>query len=182
MGDIDILKQIIKTTAQEPFNAAGRTVSVKLGEPQSDYSITICGIPADAIIIKVDKFKSPDSIFNSSKGECRRADYVIVANTGSQKRILYIEMKKGKKPDTDIKQQLYGAKCFMCYCQEIGKNFWQEKDFLKEYSDRFISIANISTNKQTTRIPTGDVHDTPEKMLKIRRPGALQFNRLADIK
>ncbi|MEZ5671266.1 MAG: hypothetical protein R3E08_02370 [Thiotrichaceae bacterium] len=38
------------------------------------YSVTIYGIPDDAIVIKADTFPAPTAVFRSLKGECKRAD------------------------------------------------------------------------------------------------------------
>ncbi len=67
----------------------------------------------------------------------------------------------------EIIQQLKGAQCFLAYCQEIGKTFWNESDFLKKYKQRFVSIGHTSIIKRKTRITReSGKHDQPEKMLK----------------
>lgn len=155
--------------------------SVVLSEPQYPASsVTISGIPDNAIVIKADAFTSPKSVFKDSKNECKRADFVIVANTGNKKSIVFIEMKATKAPAKEIIKQLYGAKCFIVYCQEIGKSFWKQPGFLAGYSFRFISIGNTSISKRKTRIdPTTGIHDSPERMLIISSSRQLQFNQLA---
>jgi hypothetical protein len=142
-------------------------------------SVVIVGIPPDAMIIKVDVFQSPDAIFSGSKGECKRADYVIIADSGGKKRILYIEMKKTKGSLKEVIQQLTGARCFLRYCQEIGKSFWYDNIFLNDYQHRFVSIDHTSIPKRKTReVRRSAKHDTPEKVMKIDWPHRLQFNRL----
>ena len=133
MTEFEILNQLIKDAAKIlPINENGK-VSVTLNEPQTqDSSVVIVGIPPDAMIIKVDVFQSPDAIFFGSKGECKRADYVIVADSNGKKRILYIEMKKTKDSLKEVIQQLTGSRCFLRYCQEIGKSFWDDKISLTE--------------------------------------------------
>lgn len=181
MPDITTLHQMIKTTAKLPLVDNYNRKSVKLTEPQQpSSSVTINGIPENAIVIKADAFQSPDAVFNGSRGECKRADYVIIANAGSKKIILCIEMKTTKGSRLKIVQQLMGAKCFVTYCQEIGKTFWNQINFLNDYNYRFISIGHTSIAKRKTRIDRkSGVHDEPEKMLKIDWPHHLEFNRLA---
>lgn len=179
MPDLDILGQMIKDSIKVSLTVNQGNTSVTLAEPQCpDYSVSIKGMPPDAIVIKVDAFRS-DTIFNGRCGECKRADYVIITNSRGKKRILYIEMKRTKASPKEVIDQLTGAKCFMHYCQEIGRMFWGEKAFLKDYKHRFISIGHISISKKKTRI-TRDIktHDTPEKMLKIDWPHYLQFKHL----
>ncbi len=68
----------------------------------------------------------------------------------------------------------------MKYCQEVGKGFWDEKDFLNDYKSCFVSISHTtSIPKKKTRITrSAEHHDTPEKTLKIDWPHYLQFNKL----
>ena len=79
-----------------------------------------------------------------------------------------------------IMKQLMGAKCFMTYCKEIGKSFWNKKDFLSEYDYRYVCIGHISIAKKPTRIKRDSrLHDEPGKMMKIDWPSHIQFNQLA---
>ena len=181
MPDIEILLEMIKDDAKlEVVNLNGKN-QVTLIEPQNDKgSVVVFGLPDDIVVIRADSFKSPDTVFCGSKGECKRADFVIVANTGNKRVIVCIEMKAGRDSEKEIVQQLAGTRCFIAYCQAIGKTFWQRKDFLNDYVYRFVSIGHISIAKKQTRI-TRHVgsHDRPERMLKIAWPHHLQFNQLA---
>ncbi len=181
MTDLEILEQMIKDTARIATMTRHGKVSVVLDEPQyPDSSVTITGLPSDAIVMKVDAFQSPDAIFCGTKGECKRADYVIVTDSGTKKRIIYTEIKKTKDSWEGIVKQLEGARCFMSYCQEIGKVFWNDKEFLKNYKSRFISIGHTGIAKRRTRIERrSGRHDTPKKALKIDWPHRLEFNHLA---
>jgi hypothetical protein len=193
MSDIATLKEMINETATVPLeeHQDGNRLkhSAKLTEPQDSYSVTIYGMPEndEIIIIKADSFASPRSIFSGSKGECKRADFVIIADTAIEKVIICIEIKKTSDSKKTIIDQLTGAKCFVAYCQEIGKAFWKQSDFLDAYQYRFVSIGHISIPKKTTRskrktdIERSSVtHDCPELMLKIKSPTNLQFNYLVE--
>lgn len=143
--------------------------------------MTIFGIPNNAIVVKVDAFPAPEKVFNCSKGECKRADFVIVADTGEKKVILCIEMKAKAttSPELGIIQQLKGAQCFVAYCQAIGKVFWDQENFLDSYDYRFINIRNIMVaKKRTLHHPQTGIHDRPERMLKIGCPHHLGFKDL----
>lgn len=161
---------------------------VKLTEPQCpDSSVIIHGMPDNAIVIKADTFKSPDSVFKGSHGECKRADFVIIADGGNNKKVIIcIEMKaktgKTKGSEKEIVQQLKGAQCFVKYCRKIGQLFWDQQNFLDDFVYRFVSIRNISLSKKKSRIePTTDIHDRPDKMMKISSPHRLEFNHLAGV-
>ncbi|MEZ2230579.1 hypothetical protein [Microcoleus sp.] len=190
MSDIAILKEMIQESATVPLEEHKGKKQVILKEPPpADYSVTIDGMPDDAqvIVIKADAFPAPSKIFTSSKGQCKRADFAIVADTPTEKIIFCIEMKKKKgKTKNIIQQQLTGAKCFVDYCKEIGKAFWHQQNFLDAYEYRFVSIGHIPISKGKTRnnrsTETNDrlteIHDRPDRMLKISRPNKLQFNHL----
>jgi len=184
MSDIAILKEMIKESATVPLveDSYGKK-QVRLTEPAlPNCFVTIRGMPNDAqvIIIKVDDFTSPKAIFGGSKGECKRADFAIIADTGKKKVILCIEMKAKSKTslEWEIIQQLKGAQCFIAYCQKIGKEFWSAKQFLDAYVYRFVTIRNINIHKKPTREAMTDNHDCPENMLKVSSPNYLQFNFL----
>lgn len=183
MSDIEILKEMIKDAATVPLSDYYEKKQVVLEEPPpGDYSVTIHNMPDDdeVIVIKADCFTSPKSVFANSKSECKRADFIIVANTDRDKIIIFIEMKANKgRSDAEIVQQLKGAQCFIAYCREIGQLFWGKSDFLTNYQYRFISIKDIRISKKRTITPhkTG-IHDRPDRMLKISSPHHLEFKRL----
>lgn len=177
MSDIAMLKEMIKDCAiveleyQKEYKRD--SYLLKLTETQDNYSFAVNGMPKpdEVIVIKLDKFFDVRSIFTGSKGECKRADFIIIANTTSEKVILCLEMKKSRDDNSSIIKQLKGAKCFVSYCREIGRLFWNQPDFLRDYQYRFVSIKNISISKTTTSSPKfsqkSEIHDQPEKMLKI---------------
>lgn len=179
MHDTTILSQLMKDTILVPLQYEYGKPLVKLNEPQApDSSAIIRNLPSDALVIKVDAFRSPEDIFKGGKGELKRADYVIIS--AGTKRILYIEIKRTKDGWEQIVKQLMGAQCFISYCQEIGRSFWRECDFLAGYESRFISIGHTSIAKKKTRITRNAAnHDTPEKAMKVDWPKCLQYNLLA---
>ena len=187
MSDIKILHEMIKNSAKigvikEKAEDKNHVILTEAeGSAHPEYSVTISGMPDNAIVIKADAFTAPKSIFNDSKQECKRADFVIITDSSSKKKIiLCIEMKTSKgETEKEIIQQLKGAQCFVAYCKEIGKSFWDKKDFLDGYIYRFVSIKNISISKKQTRTKKHKgIHDRPENMLKISSPHRLQFNHL----
>lgn len=181
MPDSKILSQMIKDSALVKLQNENGKLLVRLCEPQVlDSNATIRNLPADAVVIKIDAFRSPDDIFNGGNGECKRADYVIISI--EKKCVIYIEMKRTKDGWNQIVKQLLGAQCFVKYCQEVGKGFWNEKEFLSGYKSRFISIGHTSIAKKKTRITrNSDRHDTPDRAMKVDWPNYLQFNQLAGL-
>ncbi len=183
MTELDVLSSMIKNSAKVNIESksGSNKASVTLKESQSPTSeVTIYGLPLDAIVIKMDEFKSPDTILTETRGQRKRADYIIVANRNGKKNILHIEIKTTIGNEKDIVKQLKGSVCFVGYCKEIAKEFWYENDFLSEFNPRFVSITRTgSIDKKGTRINKKNVpNDTPERMMKLSYPHKPQFNRL----
>jgi hypothetical protein len=180
MDSVSLLMQMIKVSAQVALEVRGEKASVELCEPQApDSTLRIRGIPADAIVIKMDSFPAPDALFNCDKGECRRADYVIVARLPNKKRILYLELKRTKASRNDVLKQLLGAECAMLYCKQVAKAFFDTGSLLEGYQARFVSCGHTSINKRKTRIERANGrHDRPERFMKVDWPSVLEFNQL----
>ncbi len=180
MSDIAILKEMLKESITVPLESSYGDKIIWSEPAPGNYSVTIRKIPKDdeVIVIKTDDFPSPKTVFANSRGECKRADFVIIVHTEQEKVIIYIEMKAGKGKTKEIKQQLQGSQCFVAYCREIGRVFWDKKDFLEGYKYRFVSIKNILINKKPTRINQKEIHDSPERMLIISSSKRLNFKVL----
>lgn len=188
MDDVDVLRELINDEALTPIEFSNNRNVITLKEsrdgPQSEYTVKIQNAPDDIITIKADHFPPPRIIFKGVKGECKRADYVIVARTDRRNWIIYIELKGRKSGShSEIVQQLRGAKCLVAYCRAIGQAFWSQREFLKEnnYEQRFISIKDARLAKEATRRKQRDaLHDNPENMRKLRKVSGskIQFNEL----
>jgi hypothetical protein len=183
MTELEVLNNMIKDSAKVGLisKSDSKTAHVILKEPQSPTSkVTIYGLPLDAIVIKVDKFKSPDTILTENEGQRKRADYIIVSNKGSKKNILHIEIKTTKYDEKNSIKQLKGAVCFVGYCKAIAKEFWNEDKFLSEFHPRFVCFAHTGSiqKKQTKITKKSKGNGTPERMMKVSYPNKVQFDRL----
>jgi len=188
MSDISILKALLKSSArvalsEHPYNKEKQQLILTEDDPAGGYSVTIDGMPDDSevVVIKVDEFVAPTAIFVGGKGECKRADFAIVLNDNDRKMVLYIELKarSSTSSEGEIIRQFKGARCFFAYCREIGKQYWEERAFLEGYSERFVSVRNISISKRESRMrPEKSAHDQPERMLKISSPHCLRLSHL----
>jgi len=177
MSDIAILKEMVRDCAIVELESKKEykrdSYLLKLEENQDNYSFVVNGMPKpdEVIVINLDEFFDVRKIFTGSKGERKRADFIIIANTTTEKVILCLEMKKSRDSNSSIIKQLKGAECFVSYCREIGRLFWNQPDLLQDYQYRFVSIKNISISKTTTSSgkssQKNEIHDQPEKMLKI---------------
>jgi hypothetical protein len=178
MSDAEILKAMLKDSAIVQLQVEYSKNIAVLTEPQvQDSTAKIHNIPDEAIIIKIDSFSAPKDIFRGDQGECKRADFVIISE--EKKCILYIEIKRSKDSWEQIVKQLLGAECVIKYCREVGKSFWNNQDFLKNYKHRFISIGHTSIAKKKTQISKSTkIHDSPNVAMKINWPHHVEFNML----
>ena len=184
MNDITILQEMLSTGAQVSLQQTAGTCSVTLKDKQANTTVEITDLPHDSIVIRAENFKPPN-VFKGSKGERRRADFVIVSNAGNENWIICIETQAGTGKDAKhVEQQLRGAQCFIGYCKCVGKSFWQSGNFLDDYQYRFVSISGININKQSTRFYTPrnqsrrQSHDSPDIFLEILGHQSLHFDEL----
>ena len=188
MSDFEILRNLIREEVQALVEYEYNKKTIVLQEPgdrrQPAYFLKIRNSPDEIIAFKADAFPPAKVIFRNSRGECRRADFILIASDDRANWIVYIEMKSGNTgSETAIEQQLRGAQCLVAYCRAIGQEFWKSPRFLKKtnYRQRFVSVKNIGIDKRPTRIPPpSGSHDAPERMLKFNAPakGVLQFKSL----
>lgn len=180
MSDIEILSELLLKSALISLeNEYGKPI-IKLQEEGVKGSVScIRNIPSDAIVIKADDFPAPKTFFKGNKGECKRADFIIISE--EKKVILYVELKAGEKDAGHIIKQLKGASCVVAYVKEIGKKYWDQDTFLDDYAHRFVGMVNLSISKKPSRYKSGLLHDSPESFLKISSPHHLQFNELAAV-
>ncbi len=188
MSDFEILQDMIRdeirALVEYEYNKKTFVLQEPGNRPRPAYSLKIRNLPDEIIAFKADAFPPATDIFKNTRGECKRADFVLIGSNERGNWIVYIEMKRGNSGSVRaIEQQLRGAQCAVSYCRAIGREFWKEPRFLNKsnYHQRFISVKEIGINKRPTFVrPESGRHDTPERPMKIKAPakGALQFKNL----
>ena len=160
---------------------------VQLTDLQSGTTVRINGVPHDSIVIRAEDFENPLTVFNGSKGERKRADFVIVSNDERERKwIICIETQEmDSKLASHVIQQLKGASCFVSYCRCIGKSFWESEEFLDDYQHRFVSIVDLNFNRSRRRTQPfhsqGELHNRPDLFLKISQSPTIHFRNLIDL-
>jgi len=154
--------------------------SILLIEDSSpDSCVEIAGLPDNAIVIKIDAFSDPGHFFCNERGECRRADFAIVAEEGSKKRVLIIELKRTNAQGNHLTQQFKGARCVMAYCEEVARQFYDCKELLHGFEYRYVSFCRTNIRKTKTRIKqNSNNHNKPHRFLKISHPSRVEYNHL----
>ena len=184
MNDIQILQEMLNPDAQVPLQSGQGRPSVQLTDLIAGTTVKIKGVPPNSIVIRAENFENPITIFNGSKGECKRADFVIVSTDERERKwIICIETQKNdSKKAGHVIQQLKGACCFISYCKCIGKSFWELEGFLDGYECRFVSIVDINFNRSRRQTQpfyfTGELHNRPDVFLKISRRPTVHFHKL----
>jgi hypothetical protein len=177
MEDIDLLKALFGDKLIEAVknNYDKYEILLKEESVNNNYSISISNVPDYAIAIKTDNFPDLKGFFecSSDRGQCKCADFVIVAD----KNLVFIELSSTKKQENEVKAQLKGAECVVEYCKSIIKNFYQTSSFSTQYNHSFVSIYNIGGNKITNKHRNQDNCEV-NKFLKINAPKNIQFNQL----
>ncbi len=180
MTDTEILSQMFKSSVLAQVEKKHSKHFVRLSEPEvPNLTAIIRDLPPDAMVIKVDAFPAPNNFFEGERGECKRADFIIISET--RKVILYIELKAGPREANHIKQQLKGASCVVAYCKEVGIQFWNKNKFLNGYANRYAAMVKLSMNKRPTRPESGPLHDSPASFMKLSHSKDIQFNKLVRI-
>lgn len=179
---IEVFRKMINSYAIVQLTAKHSKYSITLTEPALvDSSVEISGVPYNSIAIKIDKFPSPDKLFAGGNGECKRADFALIADNGSKKRIIIIELKRTKTSRNHIEEQLKGAACVIEYCKEIAKRFYNCDNVLSGFEIRYVSFCHTSIAKKKTRIDRSSrIPNEPNKMMKISSPNYINFNLLAN--
>ena len=187
VNDIQILREMLNPDTQVALLSGQGRPSVQLTDSQSGMTVEIKGVPPNSIVIRAEDFENPLIIFTGSKGERKRADFVIVSNDeNNRKWVICIETQEmDSKLASHVTQQLKGAYCFISYCKCIGKSFWASDEFLDGYQYRFVSIVDINFNRSRRQTQlfysTGELHNSPDEFLKISRSPTIYFRRLIDL-
>lgn len=184
VNDIQILREMLVGRAQIKLQQGQGRPSVELIDLQAGTTVEIKGLPPDSIVIRAEDFENSLTIFNGSKGERKRADFVIVSNDENERKwIICLETKGGNKTRSEVVAQLKGAKCFISYCKCIGKSFWESEEFLDDYEYRFVSVVRLNDPRKRRTEPfyyTENLHGRPEVFLKISRIFSIHFSKLID--
>ena len=100
--------------------------------------INVVDVSSDAVLINLDLYKQPSTLFKGEKGECRRCDYVLVTKFKTKSIILFIEIKSLKLSDDDVIEQFKGAECVMDYCSSTIYRFHDKRGFPDKFNKCYV--------------------------------------------
>ncbi len=133
--------------------------------------VTIRDLPTNSIVLNIDKFAQPKTLFKGKMGECKRCDYILLLTGEKQKILLFVEMKSGRFNKAEVQQQFKGAECVIDYCEAVLERFHGQNGLLKSYEKRFVIFYKPSLAKRPTQPFARPVkNDSPETALKYPSP------------
>jgi hypothetical protein len=130
--------------------------------------VEIRDVPEGSLLLKMQEYPALSGVFKSTKGECKRCDYIILTPCENDLYILYIEMKSLYPNKQDVILQLKGADCFMTYCRALAECFHSSEISSCSSKKRFILFYSNNSNK-TSIVPRAmsAVHSSPENMMRF---------------
>ena len=128
----DILGEIVEDHGVHCAMLRERSSGAKLKK------VNINGVPRESILIKLDKYDQPLSLFNDDKGQRQRCDYVLFSVLNGKGFVLFIELKSKKTKKSEFIRQFKGAECVMDYCHSTLTRFHNHDQLLNNFSKRFI--------------------------------------------
>ena len=173
-------KLLVDDILDDIIHEHGICCSVRLRETGKEAKlkrVDIRGVPEKSVLIKLDAYDQPLSLFKGNKGERQRCDYILFTVLDGQGYTLFIELKSAKIKKTEYVCQFKGAECVVDYCHSALKRF-HDHDKLKTFNKRFVVFYKPRIAKQRTRpqSPAGSI--TPEKALLYPSPHSLSLRSL----
>ena len=132
--------------------------------------VNIHGVPDGSIIIKLDGYDQPVTLFKNDKGQRQRCDYVLFTMVNGRGFALFIELKSAKVKKTEFIRQFKGAECVIDYCDSALKRFHNHDQLLNTFSKRFIVFYKPRVAKQRTRFRLSSGNTSPEKAMMYPDP------------
>lgn len=133
--------------------------------------VMIYDVPENTVLLKLDEYEQPHTLFKEGNGQRCRCDYVLITEIGTSKYIIFIEMKSKNFKNNNVIKQFKGAECLIDYCDSALNRFYDLNDKLKHYKKRFVLFyKSTSVRKSPSRQPSSNRNSTPDSMLKYPNP------------
>lgn len=135
-------------------------------------TVRIFDIPDNSILINLDRYRQPETLFKDNRGQRTRCDYVLLTTFNHLPCMLFIEMKSRSVSDKEILKQFKSSECLMDYCNAVLNRFHEQNDLLKSFHKRFVVFYKPrSTPKRPSRPPCpSSSNDKPDNALKYPSP------------
>ena len=144
-------EMLIPELILEPDTGPDGKPRLKLTDPDNPNTcVTITGLLPHTIAVKSDGTPCISRCFQSSRGEAKRSDYILICAGEKERWVVFIELKDSMKYTSlhGITSQLLGSRCFFEYVRVTGRMFWECPDFLSAYAERYVVFPRSSRRSE----------------------------------
>ena len=145
--------------------------------------VTMCDIPANALIVKMDKKVRFSNFFQDKKewGYNKHSDYLIVTDD----KLLFVEMKSKKMVDQSLRdecnQKFSSDECVIAHADNIIEKMMRKTSFFNKREAHFVLLFEAPSMAKTPTTLTGVLPPnlTPSTFRSIQVPngGTISFNK-----
>ncbi|MDV0443497.1 hypothetical protein [Methanorbis rubei] len=150
--DLRILREmLVPEMILEPDTGTDGKPRIKLTDPDNPNTcVTITGLLPHTIAVKSDAVPCTGRCFQSSRGEAKRSDYILICAGEKERWVVFIELKGSMKYASlhGVASQLLGSRCFFEYVRFTGRMFWECPDFLSAYAERYVVFPRSSRRSE----------------------------------
>lgn len=133
--------------------------------------VDVFDLPEDSLLIHLEKYEQPRTLFNGRLGERQRCDYVLITTVRGFPTVLFIEMKSAQLKQSAIMKQFKGAECILEYCDAALDRFHGQNSLLRSCQKRYVVFYLPRVAKQRTRPkPPAFRNDSPEQAMRYPAP------------
>lgn len=146
--DLQILREmLVPDMILEPETGVDGKPRLRLTDPDNPNAcVTITGLLPHTLAVKSDRAACISRCFQSSRGEARRADYILICAGEKERWVVFVELKGSMKYTSfhGLASQLLGSRCFFEYVRCTGRMFWACPGFLSAYAERYVVFPRSS--------------------------------------
>ncbi len=133
--------------------------------------VDLYDLPAESLLLKLDKSAQPKTLFKGTHGECKRCDYLLITHLKGKHILLFIEMKSRTLKENDVRKHFKASECVLDYASAVLERFFSLPRFFDSYEKRFVVFYKNSAAKRKLGAARHSTRNsTPEQMKKCPSP------------
>lgn len=177
--DIQILRQSLCNCQ---LCTDGCALLKETGKEATLTDVTICDLPADALVIKMDKTKFNGFLLDKKEwGYNKHSDYLIV--TGD--KLVFVEMKSRKMVGRDLSDECINKftsdDCTIKHADNIIEKLMQKNPFFNRRTQHFVLLYETTSISKTSTIIGGkpSPNNTPSsfRSIAVNNGATISFRR-----
>ncbi len=155
MADLNFVNELLVHTLLDNVIVKDSRTFVRLKENGIQAKlrkVDLYDVPSDSLLLKLDSYQQPLTLFDGKKGERKRCDYILITHLEERDILLFIELKSGSCKSTEIKQQFKGSQCVIDYCNSALNHFYSQNNYFDSFDKHFVVFYKSSSiSKRVTR-------------------------------